>query len=85
LTVDRSNICGCRRRSSTKSKISNRTSSHQTEDVVVGLNIVEMEEAGVTEAEEAAVGVEAEGGDEAALEAVEYCGSTHSCASRSTQ
>jgi hypothetical protein len=65
--IARSSICGCRRRSLTKSKISNRASRHPAEDaVVVGPNIVGMEEAGVTEAEEPAVEAEAEGGDEAA-------------------
>jgi hypothetical protein len=72
LTVDRSSICGCQRRLSIKSKISNRTSSHLTEDVAEVANIVEMEEAGLIEAEEATVEVEAVEGAEVAHDAAAY-------------
>jgi hypothetical protein len=73
---DRSNIYGCPRKSLTKSKISNRASSHQTEHEAEDLHIVETEEAGVTEAGEATVEVGAAGEDEAAHEAVEVLRST---------
>jgi hypothetical protein len=90
LMVVRSSICGCPRRSLTRSRISNRASRRRAEDAVVGPNIVGMEEAGVTEAEEPAVEAEAEGGDEAAPntaapEAVECTIPTHRCTSWSLQ
>ena len=55
----------------TKSKINNRTSNRPTEDVGQGRHIVEMEEAGVTEAEEETVEVEAVEEAEVAHETIE--------------
>jgi hypothetical protein len=59
----------------TKSKTSNRTSSHRIEDAAEDLHIVEMEEVGVTGAGEVTVEVEAVGEDEAAHEAVKVLSS----------
>jgi len=74
-----SSIYGCPRKSSTKSKISNRVNSHRIEDAAEDLHIVEMEEVGVTEVGEATVEVGAVEEDEAAHEAVEVLSSLRAC------